>query len=214
MTAILAKSKFAYVSVPKVACTSIKHFIYEVENGRPFEPFVANEQKRQVHNLYPGKLFSDLPMKRLEQCDCYAVVRDPVARFLSCFSNRVVFHKELSDKHLPEEAIAEGLEPDPDIHTFVRDFQKYRKHVRSIRWHSRTLVSSLGGDPSLYAQIFNMSALSEFEALMQKYFDVGFGLGRFQTGGPKLKPEDLSAVEIESIRDFYAIDYTTFAAYL
>ncbi|WP_157933077.1 sulfotransferase family 2 domain-containing protein [Roseovarius salinarum] len=214
MTAILAKADFAYISVPKVACTSIKHFLFEVENGRSFEPFVANEKKRDVHNLYPGKLFTDLPMKRLELCDRYAVVRDPVARFLSCYSNRVVFYKQLSEKHLPEEALAEGLVPDPDIHTFVRDFRNYRRHVQSIRWHSRTLVSSLGEDPSYYARIFNMETLSEFEALMQERFKVSFGLGRFQTGGPKLKLEDLTESEIASIREFYAVDYKVFGKFL
>ncbi len=83
MTVFLWKHKLSYIAVPKVACTSVKAMLFEVENGRPFQRCVANGKVFHVHLYYPTLQFTDLPRARIADHARFALVRDPIGRFLS-----------------------------------------------------------------------------------------------------------------------------------
>ena len=77
MSVFLWKKNLTYVSIPKVACTSIKHMFFEIENGRPFQPFKISGQFWHIHNFYRGYAFEDLPHPRIADHRRLTVVRDP-----------------------------------------------------------------------------------------------------------------------------------------
>jgi hypothetical protein len=54
MTVILGKHKLSYILVPKVACTSLKAFFFEVENGLPFRDFRTSGRPWWIHQFYPN----------------------------------------------------------------------------------------------------------------------------------------------------------------
>jgi hypothetical protein len=213
MTAFLPKHGIAYISVPKVACTSLKHFFYEQENGHAFQPFRANGKRFDIHRLFPGLTFEDVPKKQIANMERYAVVREPVARFLSCYSNRVVYHREITEALLGADRIKAGIVPHPDVHTYIKHFREYRKAVRNVRWHSRPLASSLGRNPDYYTRIFNISEINAFTDIVNQKTGTTIELGRHQTGGPKIPASELSAEEIAFIKDFYKKDYEIYGAY-
>ena len=54
MPVILEKPKLAYFNVPKAASTSVKHALYVIEHGRPFQP--GDLGVRHIHQAYKVKI--------------------------------------------------------------------------------------------------------------------------------------------------------------
>ena len=50
------------------------------------------------------------------------VIRDPVKRFLSAYSNRVRFHRALGRKRITEEQVKLGAKPNPTLEEFVERY--------------------------------------------------------------------------------------------
>ena len=213
MSAHLYSKKISYISVPKVACTSIKSYFFEYENGFPFKPMRINEKRWGVHNAYAGVEFEDLPHKRIANHAFYAVVREPVARFLSCYSNRVQHHRELAPKFIKPRFQKVGLKPNPTIHEFIERLEEYRTTSRSVGWHSRPLTASLGTDIKRYDRIYKFKELGEFVTDMNKRLGHNGTLPHLQSGGKKIKADVLSKAEIQKIQDHYASDYEFFSDY-
>ncbi|WP_101068164.1 sulfotransferase family 2 domain-containing protein [Roseovarius salinarum] len=214
MTAILAKHGLAYISVPKVACTSIKRFFFEIENGRPFQGFRANGKNYNIHKLYPGKSFDALPARQLAPLQRFTVVRDPIARFLSCYGNRVGFHRELNKKWLGEKGRDLGLKPNPDVHTFIERLEDYLSVSRPVWWHCRPMVDILGTDPEYYTKIFDISEIEDFRSTVCSMTGGNAQIGRHQTGGEKIPRDELTGDEISFLTDYYSRDYEVYGQFL
>ena len=118
MTAFLWKHKLTYVSIPKVASTSLKEIFFKVENNRPFEKLRVNGKLLGPHHFYKSYTFDKIPHDQIKDHKKLAVVRDPVRRLLSCYSNIVVHHKTLSQQKAGPALLAAGLQHDPDLTLF------------------------------------------------------------------------------------------------
>jgi len=208
MTVILAKHKLSYIPVPKVACTSLKTMFFEVENGFQFRDFRASDRAWYIHHFYPSIPFGDQKLQRMAGHTVMAVVRDPVKRLLSCYSNRVMHHKELSEKKSGAVLKAADLPCDPDLSTFVRRLPEYCAAVASIWHHAMPMVEYLGRDPQLYTHIYPIEDTATLQADVERITGIKAPLGRLQTKGPKIGPGTLSAQEFSMLKDFYAEDYT------
>src|SRR5687768_11430910 len=98
MAIVLEQLGLAYYPTPKVASTSLKMALYELTHG---ERWVNYKDETgfwwHIHNGWfreEPTPFAVVPNgKALFK---FAAIRDPIARFLSAFGNRVHFHKELS----------------------------------------------------------------------------------------------------------------------
>lgn len=100
MTVLLENHRLLVTTAPKVACTSIKAALFEVENGFDFRPFHVNGKLRHIHDpaIYPARAFAGLPATT--GCLRLTVVGDPLRRFLSAYANRVVHYRELDAQHI------------------------------------------------------------------------------------------------------------------
>lgn len=214
MTVFLWEKKLTYVSAPKVACTSLKHMFFEIENGFRFTPFHANGQMKHIHNtVYPGKVFENLPHKRIADHTRLCVVRDPLKRFLSCYSNRVVHHGELGPKRIPQAFKDRGALPNPTLKQFIDRFEIYHEAAQTIRNHSRPFVNILGRDPGYFHGIYRIEEIEVFRGRVAEIVGGEPVLRRHQTGGPKLSPDDLTAAEVRKIRALYEEDYDIFGRF-
>jgi Sulfotransferase family. len=210
MTAILEEYKLAYIAVPKVACTSIKNMMFEIENGFQFRDFKASGRTYWIHDLYKSVPFAERRQNRLAACIRLAVVRDPIARLLSCYSNRVVYHSELSPQKARRVLRNTDLPFDPDLSTFVANLRPYMAAVESIHHHARPLVDYLGGDAQYYERVYGMKDIGDFTADVNRLTNKQVQLPRLQTGGPKLSADMLSEAEKAKLREIYAEDYDVF----
>lgn len=214
MTVILKKHELAYVSVPKVACTSIKTVFFEIENGFPFRPFTASGREFWIHNFYHSIPFAELKKNRIRTFHRICVVRDPIERALSCYSNRVLQHRELSQEIAGARLAGSGLPVDPDLSTFVANIAEYSHRVAEIGHHAVPMVHFLGESAQYYHRVYRFSELNEM------IDDIGARTGtrgklEVMQRSPRIAADDaLSAAEVARLKDYYAKDYQVFGAYL
>lgn len=213
MTVILEEHKLSYIPVPKVACTSLKTMFFEIENGFLFRNFRTSGRPWHVHLFYPSIPFADQDLARMAGHRVMAVVRDPVKRVLSCYSNRVVHHGELSEKKAGAQLLAADLPCDPDLSTFIARLPEYCAAVESIWHHAMPMVDYLGRDPQFYTHLYPIERTADMQADVAQLTGVSAKLKRLQTKGPKIDPSALSTAERAAIQEFYAEDYALYGAY-
>jgi len=87
--------KFMFLSVSKNACTSLKQLLYRLELGRDFH----NADGKDIHNFWGFQAREGVLIDRRDQHQLarypdyvrFAVLRDPVARFMSTYHNKVAY---------------------------------------------------------------------------------------------------------------------------
>lgn len=209
MVHVMPRVKLAYFPVPKIACTSIKEFLFEIGYGHPFEPTErADGTTLYIHGFIRTDAFDFLDLSRFEGFRRIAVVRDPIARLLSAYGNRVMHHGELS-KDAAGPALAErGLPADPDLATFVDNLDSYRAAAPSIHHHTEPMITYLGTNPSYFTRVYRFAELGTLAKDIRTLTGVTAQMPRRQTGGPKFTASDLTSAQIERLRAFYGADYT------
>lgn len=212
MTVILAEHKLSYVPVPKVACTSLKTMFFEIENGFAYQPFSTSGRKWWIHDFFKSIPFSDQPIERMVDHVRMAVVRDPVQRLLSCYSNRVVHHQELSKQKAFKQLTEADLPFSPDLSTFVKLLPEYYAAVHTISHHAMPFVDYLGRDPQFYTHIYRIEETTDMAYEVERITGKKATLKRLQNGGPKIGVDALSEKEIAMLKDFYAEDYAVFGS--
>lgn len=196
--------RVGYCFFPKVACTTIKRALYELENGVKFS--------RELVGCHVHKYTSKRKVAIIDQCERrFVVIRDPIKRFLSAYSNRVTFHNELS-----ENALRKFLENNknikipfynPTLDQFIEHFDVYYK-VETIFHHARPMVEFLDGENlSFFSDVYKMEDLHAFEVELCNVFGKSVSFDRTQTGGVKFTLKELSEVQVQRLLSFYQRDY-------
>jgi len=210
----LYRHGISYFSVPKCACTSLKNFFFEVENGYPFRGFVANGRQRHIHNAaYPSRPFEREAHAEMEGHWKTAVIRDPVSRILSCWANRVVGFRCLADIDIPEADREAGVVPDPDLATFIGFFWRYRRLSPEIHHHALPMTHFLGTDPSYYDALFTIAEVDGLVSAVRERVGAVPELPRMQTSGVRPDRDALTPRLIEKIERIYASDYEAFGRF-
>jgi len=209
MPIIVEKYGLAYFSIPKVACTSIKHVLFELEHGHPFEP--GEKTGKKVHAAFPPAGIQDGDFERCASLWTFAVFRDPIKRILSAYSNRVLYHEALKRiSHAPMirlKARLAGISLNPDLNEFCVNLPKYQKLSREIRHHTRPYATCVGDDISRLDATFPLEKLNELAAELSRRTGKEITFPRLQTGGPKFTIDDLSPGALSALRRFTAPDY-------
>lgn len=213
----LKKYKLAYIPVPKNACTTTKHFLYQLQNKREFESFEAGHKKFNIHNLMPTlqrekwnslKFFDEIDRSNTF---IFAIVRDPLSRLLSCYKNRVLFHGDISkDIRACKKCKEAGLPEKPDINTFAQNLTFYQENCKSIEHHSRPQVDFIGKDPNFYSKIYPIQNINS-----ELWDDLNNIAGekiltpdkKLQTGGSKIVIDQLTSENSAKIKHLYTTDY-------
>ena len=177
---LLGDTTIAYHPTPKCACSSVKAMLNYAKYKTSYEDF------EELHKLYLTRKF--VPFEKA--CFKFCIVRDPVDRFISGYSNRVLFHKDIEPVSFDE---------------FVRNFDLYFKNPM-INHHFLPQVYYIGKNPNYYSKIFNIKDMAEVPKALAEM--VGFEIPNFkeQTGGSDKKPTP-SKEQVDFIRDFYKEDY-------
>lgn len=186
---------------------------FELENGFPFKGYMVNGKRRHIHQYYASSLWENVPHKRVANFQRVTLVRDPVERFLSAYSNRVVHHKELSPAKTGPNFENKGLEYNPGLDLFIERFEDYYAASGSIFHHMRPMVDFIGEEASYFSKVYNIKDITQFLVDISEHVGVDLTIGRLQTGGPKLKKENLTEPQLTRIKSFYKNDYRAFHNY-
>jgi hypothetical protein len=224
---IIEKLKLGYQNSPKIATTSLFEWLYHSMYGYLYKDLVrTNRSKIYIHDYFlrSGKC----PDVRLVKNDKesveeyqtffrFAITRDPIKRFISMYSNRVLHYRELSaNSNYADQLKRDGLKFDPDINTLVTALEDYMIVQKNIFHHTRPQLDFLGNDLSIYNRIADISevnkVIDEIKAHWMRYglqelSESAPTLGRAQTGGPKLGLEVLNDESFDKLLDYYREDY-------
>ena len=176
-----AKNKIIqYSPTPKCACTSTKVMIHKGIKG-------AIDYEDRIHNR--SRTF---PLKENKMADIkFCILRDPVDRFISSYTNRVCRHEDIDFVGLDE---------------FIDKFyDKYYRLNKNMHHHFRPQVDFVGHDPSYYDKIFFMDEMPSVCEFLIELFDKPIKLENLQAVGAE-KPIPTES-QIDFIKSFYEDDY-------
>ena len=205
---LLARWSLGYLPIPKVACTSIKEALFRLATDEAFSPKAAGGATH-VHSYFDRRS-CDIGQARRR----LIVVRDPIQRFLSGYSNRVLHHQELSREYLQRQPMWERLKReefpfDPDLESFIDRLALYRQ-VPTIDHHFRPM-SEFVPPLASFDKVYPFEALTQFCQDVTHWTDRPLQLGHMQRGGPKLTAAELSPTAREKLLAYYAADYDMLA---
>lgn len=201
MVVILEPHRIAYFPIPKVANTSIRGALLAAVGDEAFH----NSGNRGMSPL----------LRRLARgCWKFAVVRDPLARALSGYGNRVVHHRDIRRAPVSRTLLKlRGLPPEPDLDTFFSHLQSYMAVNDRVRRHMLLQRRYLGGDLGYFDRIYRIEEVPQLAADLSERLGTEVTIGREQTGGPKFRRADLSARAESVLRDYLAPDYGLLSEY-
>ncbi len=237
MTIALSKYRLAYTPIPKVACTSIKRTFYQLKYGEP-----PNRKHLRlwlkggrVHGVFPSKPFDPSYFARLEGYWKFAVVRDPAARILSVYSNKVTAKQgfELVDRPKVQNLRSMGirmrawlyqirygsdvrceLSLQPTLDEFVLKLDAYRASFQVIQSHTNPASYYLGNDLSVYDAIFRISEIGALEQELSARVGRPVRIPHVNLStGRKLTVNDLSKEAFDALMDRLAPEYELLADY-
>ncbi|MFQ5438405.1 MAG: sulfotransferase family 2 domain-containing protein [Paracoccaceae bacterium] len=196
MVFVLPRQGIAYFPVRKAATTSVNAALRKlVAPGDPTRKTTRTSMSARQRRLAKG-------------CFKFTVVRDPVSRLLSCYGNRVEYHKDLSATFLDRTLVrAIGRDPHPDADTFFQNLRAYCMINDKIWRHTRLQRLVIGTDLGFFDAIYRISELDKLASDLSARVGQDIVFERLQTGGPKTRFEDLSRASQESVLRFTAPDY-------
>ena len=169
-------TRTVYHAVPKVACTSLKTLFWTLNHeGQPvpLEERAANLLRRLrgrpprplgIHHR-PGyetvSFDTARPVPRGHES--FALVRDPLARLKSAWSNKVTSERF---EHREEDRAIEraGLPLEPSFAEFIENYEAYRSLSGAARDHTEHYPVYLGPSRASVHRLFRMEAMAELEA--------------------------------------------------
>jgi hypothetical protein len=200
----IKRAGLTYVSVPKCACSSLKHFVHHVITGEPFPKPQKGVKKRTVHHAYPAHAFDEVPDNAE---GLIALVREPVGRIVSCHTNKI--DNQGGIRVVTDEALeARGLPRNPDLDVFVDNLNAYREVSPEIRRHTQPLSWALGTDPDRFEALFDFSEIDAFADFVNRRAGTTVTLGHYNRSKPATHPA--SDGVRQKIRDLFAEDFALF----
>ena len=206
-----------YYDVPKVACTSLKTWFWELEHGRAF---TGDSPKNRVLNRLGLKGYGDIHRQESTRTRSFkaapkppagyatlTVVRDPIRRLVSAWKDKVNAESFKGQRNVLNDLENEGLAPNPDFETFIEHFDEYRMVTRATRLHTYSLAWHLGPDIGFYDHVFSLEALDELMVFLSRKHGKEVSLPRQNTSHSNRSAIKLSSSQVDRILEITRPDY-------
>ena len=181
-------------------------FLYENAWGRAFK---EAHPKRSIHRYFDviGR-FDRAAIAAAPHLDPLVVLRDPVRRLLSAYSNRVV-HRRVMERRagLAEELAGVGLTTVPEPSVFFERLADFRARSFAVSIHTEPTAYFIGDDLEAFAHVHKVEEINGLNDLLSQRCGAPVALGRHQTGGPKITPRDLSLPARRAMEAFVEPDF-------
>lgn len=150
-----------------------------------------NERKRHPDNSKQAKFWNSL-LTSARPDILFTVLRDPVTRFISGYTNRILFYKKAKFITFDE---------------FVNIAPKWPS--QDVGHHLQPMVKILGQDPSMFTEVFSIDQVdTAVTQLLEKISGKKIEPVRRQTGGNHHQKDIvLTPEQKEKIQNIYADDY-------
>ena len=209
--------KLAYYPIPKIACTSMKHAIFRINNEIDYKDInranrresgeLSKRNRCQIHAIYKTEDFSLEAYEALSDYRKIALVRDPMERIVSAYSNRLLSKLVLEKPRIAQQLANLGLPIRPTLDEFVHNIADYRRVSQPIRTHIRPIQRILGDDVGRFDLIFHLKNMADLEAFLSNEIGHPIMVPREQASAIKLTLDDLSDSSFSLLQDFCRGDY-------
>jgi Sulfotransferase family len=206
----LAPWSIGYQPIPKAACTSLKAGLLALANGAPPAAH-AMDGAKHVHQYFAART-TDVSGADFK----FIVIRDPVARFVSGYSNRVGQHRELSETYLRglPSALQLPLQDfvfDPTLSQFIEHFDLYMR-VPTIRHHFLPVADQVLSLEA-FDKVYPLEAMDTLCADLSRWTGRPFVVPREQRSRSKRDANELSDAQRQAIVKLCERDYDMLQAY-
>ncbi len=195
-------NEIGYMPLPKVACTSIKNAIFNIKFNRDYDSKI--DDGNHIHQFWEQN------RENISSCKHrLIVVRDPIKRLLSSYSNRVDHHKELSFEKMKwsNPKIAGSFDIyNPGLGQFIDNFEQYYR-INSIYHHSKPVVNWFDGGLEQFTKVYKIEETNSLQNDLSELLNLKVEFRRDQTGGRKIPIQDLNRSQVEFLMEFYRKDY-------
>jgi len=159
-----------------------------------FDPFCLGD--------YPqfSRIIPEIPLCEVKERKAFCIVRDPVERFISAYSDRVLRYKR------------EEFTAFPEISSLINNLDKLESFP-VLAHHLRPMRSFYGDDLDRYHRVFSFNDLGSVKRYLEQSLSATLPELKLQSCERLEKPV-LSSNETSFLRDFYAEDYRIYANFL
>lgn len=218
MAIICDRARTVYFPVPKAACTSLKALFWEINHGRswPRKLSWSARVRRKLGISIVGETLQTEVGYRTENFDPgivlppdyerVAVVRDPLARLHSAWSNKV--NRKMFERHHEVEKLGSlGLSNSPTFAEFVEHFDEYRSNSVPVARHTGGFTQYLGEDLDWFTHVFPIERLQDFEAYLRKRTNENIHIPVRNRGRSDVRAKRLDARHKDMLAVILADDY-------
>lgn len=219
MAIVSHRARLLYISVPKVACTSIKSAFWALEHPGRRAPSILRKSLTKLGLRKPARVpgihqrsgYETLSFARVklppEGYSKVVVVRDPLSRLISAWRDKVTvenFRRRNGEIHELQNAL---LPLNPTFSEFVHNYDKYRKCSRPARVHTELLSYHIGHDLQWYDRVFKLEDLSAFTQYVSNRLGEHFDLRRLNESASLNREFKIEDEDVAILRDLLAADY-------
>lgn len=200
------EDQIGYFPIPKAACSSVKLALYKLKTHRDYDK-----------DSYDGIHIHDYWTRQQKPLKCFTnkiiIIRDPIERFLSAYSNRVLDHGELNRGAIERDCpwlLKKLPHFRPNVSQFIESLDKYMlvpvidHHCKALSWHVKN-------DLSEFTHIYPLENIGEFEKYLQEKSEEKFIIPRSHVGKNKVQLGQLTREELEALFVYFDDDYRLLA---
>jgi hypothetical protein len=198
-----------YVNIPKNGSTSTFRYLYELLNGCSYNR--ENHSGKNIHRWARAR------RSNIDHCKYRIIIlRDPIQRFLSMFTNKVhdrkLLTRETLENHLDSATWEKNrLQDHPDIHQFILNFNEYNK-IPLINHHAKSQHEFLNGNTlDYFSHIFFVEELESLFCFIESITGKELTHPHAQVSKKEKILPLLTPQEIDWIRALYAKDFDLIA---
>lgn len=174
----------------------------DILNEHPdwFEPSRRYIGYNEIRQIMLPSLYEDPPP--INQKIRFCIVRDPIDRFISAYTNRILFHKEPDVAYL-------GLDYFIDNMNTLMEQPEYK----NAKIHFYSQAYDIGCLPEIYTHIFNFKQMHMVKHMLEEYTNTKLPDIHLQQSIGVDKPV-LTESQINKIKNIYQIDYDLYGQYI
>jgi hypothetical protein len=204
----------AYFPVSKCACSTIKAWLMSIDHTRRTSPGLHQSlaTDHDPHNYWGYN--ADLDLDKYQHHQKFAVIRDPLERFISFYTN---FLDRIALGWFRENNSCDAyIQLTTDINDFVDYFCARPIHHYYILQHTMPQHTSLGEVFPSLDEIFTIKELGKAKEFLEDTFEMALPV--LQENPSQSKHRDTAAVElsrasVEKLMRYYAQDYELLGNY-
>ncbi|MSU88404.1 hypothetical protein GE300_02080 [Rhodobacteraceae bacterium 2CG4] len=200
--------RIAYFPVPKVGSSTMRSVLYTINNGLDLDRVDAHRGADKTRPEIRARFHKVAKADRAQRHPDYetlAIVRDPLARFVSGFRNKILDGQLERLENGP--VVRDSTLPSrPDIDAFLENFDQYMARSGMLKRHFRPMSFYLGRNLRWFDHVYRLEQFATLEA----FLDARIGA---KIAFPHKKKKDdraeitLTPAQQARVREIYRADY-------